>query len=657
VQVEHEVGRVVAASRSSVERNQRWWALGVVMVAGFLVVVAASVANLAVPAIRTSLHTTFGEAEFVVAGYALAYAVFLVSGGRLGDLVGRRTMLLAGLAVFTVGAAIAAVAPTSPVLIVARLVQGVGAALLYPQMLSIIQDTFTGDERTFALGLFGSVIGVGLIAGQLAGGVLISLNLGGLSWRPAFLVLIPIGALALAGTALLVRNTKSGDGARLDLGGVGLLVLSLVMLTLPLLVGRDAGWPIWLVLPLVASPLAFVLLGWYELRVANCGGAPLLHPTLFRERAFTVGCLIGLVFFGSSAAFLVYTSLTLQIGLGFSAMAAGLTNLPIGTTFVLASLAAPHLLPYLGRHVLTAGFLLLAVGELVTLAVVHATGSHLSGWSLAPGFVLMGIGQGLGMAPLIGTVLAEVRPQFAGAASGVLSTSFQVGQAFGVAVIGLVFFLAIGLQPSSAPAADRYLAGYQASLPVMAVLATLVMALVFALPGADQPNALLERLPSRLTGLVYSLFFLTGGRVTDRILTDMIGQTVARRTTRMEEAPQDLGEFLVHHFEHSVEDLSWFHYLVEEAQALGAGPLPHEQERHDFIQLQVDEIRKRQAAGQIAAEYDPQALRLMVFAVASYPRLLPQIVRMTTGHAPDTPEFRGLWGRFLRQLARQISSH
>jgi MFS family permease len=662
--MEREVVRVVPLSRSTFERNQRWWALAVVMMAGFLVVVAASVANLAMPAIQATFHASFGEAELVVAGYALAYAGFLVTGGRLGDRVGRRTMVLAGLAVFTVGAAIAATAPTTLVLILARLVQGAGAALLYPQMLSIIQDTFSGDERAFALGLFGSAIGVGLVAGQLAGGALISLDLGGLTWRPAFLVLIPISAAALAGTALVLPDSRAGGEAgsasrrspSLDYGGTGLLIASLVVLVLPLLVGADAGWPAWLLLPLVASPLAFVGLGCFEHRLGARGGTPLLHPVLFRQRSLTVGCLIGLVFFGTSAAFLVYTSLTLQIGLGFSALAAALTGLPLGIMFVLSSLAAPRLLPYLGRHVMTVGFLLLASGELLTLAVVHGAGSHVSGWSLAPGLVLMGIGQGLGMAPLVGTVLAGVSPQFAGAASGALSTAFQAGQALGVAAIGLVFSLAVALQPAGASAAGRYLAGYQASLPVMAVLATLAVALVFALPAGGQPNALLERMPGRLSGLVYSFFFLTGGRVTDRMLAETIGRPATRRAARMEEAPPALGDFMVHHFERSTDDLGWLQHLVEEAQAQGSTAPPHEQERHDFVQRQVDEIRRRQARGLVPHEYDPEALRLMVFALASYPRLLPQMVRMTTGHAPDTPEFRGVWGRFLRQLGGHLTT-
>ncbi|HEX4216007.1 MAG TPA: MFS transporter [Candidatus Dormibacteraeota bacterium] len=640
-------------AKGAIDASRRWLVLGVLLLSGFLVVLASSVANLALPSIRSSLHAGYGSAEFVIAAYSLAYAVLLITGGRLGDIAGRRNVLVAGLAIFTAGALAGGLAPSIGVLIAMRVVQGAGAALLYPQILSIIQDSFEGDERNRALGLFGVSIGVAFVAGQLLGGALISLNVLGLSWRPAFLLLVLVGVVALAGAVVILPRTRAPGRARLDYAGVLMLTASMVMLVLPLLSGQDAGWPPALVVLLVLSPLAFVILGRTERRVDSGGGSPLINPRSFATRGFPIGCLLGLLFYSSFSGFLIYSSVTLQVGLGFSALAAGLTFLPGGLGFIAGSLVAPRLVPRMGRHVLSVGFLLTAAGWLGALLAVHAAGVHLSGWNLLPGLLVTGVGQGLAMAPLIGTVLSGVSPRDAGSASGVLATSFQLGQAMGVAVVGLIFFVALGDQHSGS-SASRYLAAYSDTLPFLAGLATLSMALVWGLPVTGRPNVLLERIPDRLAGLAYSFYFLTGGRGVDRLLNGMIEEEIARRAARVEEAPPNLDEFLVHHFERADEDLAWYRYLAQEALALGSGHVPHEPERQEAIDRQVDEIRLRQRQGLVEPALDPTALRLMAFALSGYPRLLPQVVRMTTGYTVESEEFQRLWDRLLRQLGGRL---
>jgi hypothetical protein len=278
--------------------------------------------------------------------------------------------------------------------------------------------------------------------------------------------------------------------------------------------------------------------------------------------------------------------------------------------------------------------------------------------ALVPGLVVVGLGTGLGVTPLIGTVLSGVRREHVGAVAGAIPTAFQVGQVCGIAVIGLVFFSALGDQPGAVRAAS-YLGAYEATVPLLAVLAAVCLALAFALPrppGASE-NVLLERLPGRVAGLAYSLYFLTGGRAGDRALAALLQHTIEHRTVRAEQAPRAPGEFLVHHYtKMREEDRAWLRYLVEEALALGGGPIPHEAERVQVMARQVDEVRSRQAEGLIDEEFDPATLRLLAFALGSYPRLLPQVVRLATGYAPDSPEFDRRWQRLLRQVGARLGN-
>jgi MFS family permease len=638
--------------------GRRWLTLGVVLGGALLVIAAASVVNLAIPAIRRTLGASFGEIQFVIAGYILVYAIFLVGGGRLGDIYGRKRVFMVGVTLFTMAAAAGGLAPNTGTLIVARMFQGLGAALMYPQFLSIIQETFESPaERNLALGMFGAVIGVGFVLGLLLGGVLISLNIGGATWRPAFLVLVPIGVASLLGAWLALPNRRAEAGSGMDPAGLVGLAAVLGLFIFPLLAGRDAGWPAWMVVMLVACvPVAAAFL-WTERRVAAGGATPLLDPALFRQASFAVGCLIGVAFMAMFAGFIFVASVALQVGLGYSPVQVGLALAPDGLAFFAASLLASRLVNGLGRHVLSLGYVIVALGLLTILVAVRSPGGAVSLWALVPGLLVMGLGQGLGMVPLIGTVLSGVRREAIGMAAGALPTAFQVGQVLGIALVGLGFFTALAAQPAGMPASARYMAAFADVLPPLVVLAGLCFLLVFALPRPTGPhdNVLLERVPNRLAGLVYSFYFTTGGHVGTRALAEMVRHTAGHRTQYVQSAPNDPGEFLVHYFERTAGDTAWYRYLVEEALALGAGPVPLEEERRPVIELQVEEIRRRQSEGLIADEFDPRALRLLGFALVSYPRLMPQIARMTTGHAPDSEEFRELWRHLLLQIGARLT--
>jgi MFS family permease len=646
-------GRTPAPGQGGSRAVRRWLVLAIVLGGAFLVMVAGSSATLAIPSIRRTFGATFGEVQLVVASYVLVYALFLIAGGRLGDRYGRKRVLLAGIALFTLATAVCGLAPNVYILILARAAQGFGAALMYPQFLAIIQDTFEGRDRDIALGLFGAVIGLGLVLGQLMGGAIVSLDISGLSWRPAFLALVPIGGVALVAAAVLLDTRRATVAARLDGAGTLALGMALALFILPLMAGRDAGWPAWMLVALIASIPAFALFLWVEGRVAS----PLLDPGLFRQRAFVVGCLLGVAVMALLAGFLFITSLTLQVGAGASALQAALVQAPLGLAFFAGSLLAPRLVPGLGRHVLSLGYAILVLGVLTTLTAVRASGGSMALLALVPGLAVMGLGLGLGVTPLIGTVLSAVRREQMGGVAGVIPTAFQVGQVCGIGLIGLYYITVLGGRPAGVSLTVRFLGAYEAALPLLAALAALCLVLVFVLPrpAGVSENVLLERLPGRVAGLAYSLYFLTGGRAGDRSISALLQRTIEHRTARAQEAPRAPGEFLVHHYlGMGEEDRAWLHYLVEEALARGAGPVPHETERQRVMARQVDEIRSRQAEGVVDEEFDPGALRLLVFALVSYPLLLPQVVRLATGHHPDSPAFDAIWERLLRQVGARL---
>ncbi|WP_328311928.1 MFS transporter [Streptomyces sp. NBC_00442] len=497
----------------------RWFVLGVGLICTFLVVGGASIANLAMPSLQQTLHVGFGTAQFVVAGYGLVYAVFLITGGRLGDVSGRRRVLLGGLVLFTAAVLVGGLAPNAPVLIGARLVQGFGAALIYPQILSIIQDTFEGKERNFALGLFGATIGVAIVAGQLIGGALIQLDLGGLTWRPAFLVLVPIGAAALVTGSRVMAPDRPAGRDHIDLAGTGLLGASLLLLILPLLIGPGAGWAWWTWAMFVLAIPMFALFLRYERSLVRRGRTPLLRPSLFRQRAFAVGTVIGVLYFVTIVGLAVYTSLTFQVGLGLDPLQAGLAFAPVGVAFFLSSLVVPRLVPRLGRAVLTIGHVLLLGGLLSAWLTARLAGPGLTAWSLALPLLLVGTAQGLTMSPLIGIVLTGIRPEDKGSASGALTTAFQVGQALGVAGIGTVFSM-LGAHPGPGADTDRYRVAFGAALFLMAALTLVSLLLVFLLPTPHDSRPhhhFLWLRHGRRTGLAHALYLLTGGHAVGRL--------------------------------------------------------------------------------------------------------------------------------------------
>lgn len=429
---------------------RRWIALAIVLSAGFMVLLDTSIVNVAIPSIRSNLGASFAQIQWVLAGYTLAYALLLITGGRLGDLYGRKRLFLIGMAGFTLASALCGLAPNAVVLVGSRVIQGVMAALMFPQALSVIQVSFQPRERGAALGIFGAVVGLATIMGPLAGGLIIGSDTTGGAWRFVFLVNLPIGLISLAAAAWLMGESRAPQANRLDLAGVAIASLGLFMLVFPLVEGRDANWAPWTYVSMAASGVVLAAFVLYELSVSRGGRSPLVQLRLFRNRAFSVGSVIAVVFFAGIPAFAFTFSLMLQAGLGFTALHAGLTFVPFSIGTALGSALSVRLAPRLGKGILLLGSALLTAGMLVNITVLHAAGGGVTSLQLTPALLVSGLGLGCVIAPLTNIILAGVRLGDAGSASGMLTTVMQVGGAFGVALMGVIFFNLLGTRADQA---------------------------------------------------------------------------------------------------------------------------------------------------------------------------------------------------------------
>jgi MFS family permease len=420
----------------------RWRSLAVILSAAFLVGLDFFVVNVAIPSIQIDLHATFAQIQLVIASYGLTYAVFLISGGRLGDIYGRKRLFMLGISGFILTSLFCGLAHSPNVLIAARALQGFTGALLFPQVLSIIQVTFPAKQRAAAFGFFGMVIGISAFSGNVLGGLLVYANFWGLGWRPIFLINLPLGLLTLWAAVLLIKESRSPMARRLDLGGVAILTTALSMLMYPLIKGRELGWPFWTFVSLGLSLLMFAGFVQFERLVSARGGSPLIELRLFHDRTFVIGLLSGVCFFNTTASFFFISTIFLQNGLGYSAKDAGLAFASFAVAFLLSSLSSVRVQPKLGSWIINLGLVLMIAGLVTLLSMAGLYGARIT-MLLAPAFLIYGTGQGFVMPTLFSTILINIKGQDAGSASGVLSTVQQVSFAMGVAVIGTVFFGAL----------------------------------------------------------------------------------------------------------------------------------------------------------------------------------------------------------------------
>ncbi|MGZ4481832.1 MAG: MFS transporter [Gaiellales bacterium] len=422
--------------------RSRWLPLPVLLAGTFMVVLDFFIVNVALPSMQANLHASSGAIEWVVAGYGLTNAVFLITGARLGDRWGRVRVFTIGLGLFTLASAGCGLAGTPEILVISRLIQGCASALLMPVVLSIVGVLYDGADRARALAAYGMSMGLAAVSGQLIGGILVEANPAGLGWRSCFLINIPIGVLAVVAAPRLIPESR-GQGGSLDVTGTVLATLGLTAIVLPLVDGRAHGWPLWTWLSLAAAPLRLGVFALQQRRLAARGGTPMMPPELFQSRGVTIGLAAQLLFWSGQASFFLVLSLYLQLGRGMSALHSGLVFTILAGAYLMTSLRAPALTMRHGRRVLAAGAGVLALGHVTLALTVADVGIGGSVLALAPGLALVGAGMGLGITPLASLIMAAAPPQHVGATSGVLSTMQNVGNAIGVAVVGVLFYGAV----------------------------------------------------------------------------------------------------------------------------------------------------------------------------------------------------------------------
>jgi MFS family permease len=429
--------------------------LAVLLLGQFMCIIDVLVTNVAMPSIAASLRASGASLQLVVGGYTIAYAMVLITGARLGDRYGRRRAYLAGVLIFTIASLACALAPDSQALIGFRLVQGAGAAVLVPQVFSIIQLNFTGPARARALSAYAAVLSAGAVTGLVLGGVVVTANLFGTGWRPVFAINVPIGIVLAAAVPRLVppdetsADAPAGRARKLDLAGLAAAACAVLLIVLPLVLGREEGWPAWCFGCIAAGAVlaaGFVLI---ERRVAARGGDPLLNLAVLRAPALPSGLVTLAATQIAYGGLLFAYTLHLQAGLGESALRAGLSYLPFAAVFGLAGYNWRRLPAGARRVLVPAG---LTVGILAYLALAAGLHAGVGGLTWA-GLTAVGLGLGLSVSPLLTQSLTNVPVARAADASGLLTTTVQLGQLLGVAAIGSVYLSRAGSGSGSPGAA------------------------------------------------------------------------------------------------------------------------------------------------------------------------------------------------------------
>lgn len=443
-------------------------ALALLLLGQFMAILDVSIVNVALPTLRTDLHTSDSGLQLVVAGYILSYAVLLITGARLGGILGHRRTFLVGLSVFTVASLACGLAPGSGSLIAFRFVQGAGAALMTPQVMSLIQRTFTGAARARALGLFTAVVAGGVVVGQAAGGLLVSANIAGSGWRPVFLLNVPIGIALLAAAPRSIPADHGDRGQRLDIPGLLVMSPAVLLVVLPLILGHDEGWPAWCIVSIIAGIALFGAFVAVERRVAASGRRPLISGQVLRVPGLLPAIGVLLLAPATWGAFLFTTTLHLQGDLAMSPVRSGLAFVPCIAAFALVSLTWQRLPAAWHRWLVPAGFALAAVSYL-GIGPLAGGGAR---YEVVTGLV----GLGLGVMPIIMTVALEHVPfEVAPDASGLLLTVMQLGQVIGVATIGTVFLTVTDSQHSTRQA--EYPTGYAlAAATALAAVTAVILA-------------------------------------------------------------------------------------------------------------------------------------------------------------------------------------
>jgi EmrB/QacA subfamily drug resistance transporter len=461
----------------------KWLAFSTALAATLMDLLDTTIANVAGPVIQADLGGSYADLQWITAAYALAMAVGLITGGRLGDMFGRKRVLLAGCATFTLASVACAVAPSAEFLIAARAAQGLFGAVMVPQTFGLIRDLF-GDEQHKAFAVLGPVCGLAAMVGPIVAGLMIDLDLFGTGWRSIFLLNVPVAAFVLIGGARLLPASTSHDRSlRLDLGGMALAGAGTFMVVYPLVQGREQGWPAWMVaLGLGALPV-FALFAACQRGRRRAGAAPLVEPSIFGRRAYVSGVAFAVVFIATMSGLGLALGVFLQVGMGWTPIHAALASAPFALGGFFGSAAGAMVVEKLGRRVLQVGLVFMGVGVLGCEAVLSASGTGLGSFDLVGPLAIAGVGLGMVFVVLFDIVLGGVQPHEMGSAAGVLQAMQQLGSSLGVAVIGTVLFGALGARADHT--AD-VLHATQITFWVVGGLIVLAFVIAFQLPRGQQ---------------------------------------------------------------------------------------------------------------------------------------------------------------------------
>lgn len=426
---------------ASFSTRARTVALIIVALAFIMDLLDNTIVNIAIPSIQSNLGASYATIQWLIAGYALTFATLLITGGRMGDVFGYKKIFMVGVSGFTLASLLCGVSWNSHMLIAARLIQGSFAALMVPQVMSLMQVMYKKHERGSIMGIFGALAGVAATLGPVIGGILIHFDIAGLHWRPIFLINIPVGLFALFAGFKYLPNGKSPHPLKLDVFGTFLITVAMLLLVYPLIQGRELGWPTWSFVMLIASLPVLLIFAWWQNKKQSKDGSPLVVPSLMRTKTFVLGLIINLIFEGAMLGFFLPFTLILQIGLGFSVIKAALTGIPtaIGISVAMA-VFSQKLMPKLGRYTMVLGAVLMGSGLWLLYALLNHYGLKMSPWYFIPGLLLIGSGMAFIMSPMFSVALNDVDAKHAGSASGVLNAVQQLGGSIGTALLGIVFF-------------------------------------------------------------------------------------------------------------------------------------------------------------------------------------------------------------------------
>lgn len=419
-------------------------AMAILLIAGFMNLIDVTIVNVALPSMQADFGARSAQIEWVVAAYIFVFALGLLPCGRLGDILGRRKMFLWGVAVFTLGSSLCGVAPSIDALVGARVLQAVGAAMMTPQTLAIVPALYAPEKRGAAYALFSLTASLAAVTGPLIGGTLIEADIWGLGWRPIFLVNVPVGIGAIIAALRYVPVVPGTHRLRNDYPGNLIAAAALFCVIFPLIEGREAGWPLWCFAMLATSvPLGVLFVLWQALQDRR-GGPQLLPMALIRNGRFMVGSLMAMTLSSGIPGFFLVFAIYLQKGFGFSPLHSGMTTVPFSLGVLCASLLSGRLGARFQRRRITVGGVMMCIGILGLRLIVQGNEEAIQRLAMAPPLFFAGLGLGTTISPLFQTVLSNVPPQDSGSASGSIQAFQQVGGAFGVAVMGEIYFSRLG---------------------------------------------------------------------------------------------------------------------------------------------------------------------------------------------------------------------